>query len=227
MSRRDIKVEMRRRSAPSDDPVSLHRRFLSVMRNSQTRWWDPAAPIADPKVRGSLEHQVDLGPALSRGGAGYVAYVHRSPDYTADQALYDDRLILGFSLSQEEYGDLLGSALVCLLEAFAPYRVQVISDRGLMLDDYDVTLELAGVSGKDEDGRDGVARLWPATFLDDELCRRTFGLSADEVAARLAGVVERAESRSGGVFLVATTELLGRDELVALDLALRRRLTGP
>jgi hypothetical protein len=72
--------------------------------------------------------------------------------------------------------------------------------------------------GADIDGRDGVYRMWLVSYFDDELCRRSFGLSAREVVHSAAPACEHAALWSGGALLVVTSELVaGRkalDELI-------------
>ncbi|MEO1170980.1 MAG: hypothetical protein AAFX94_02860 [Myxococcota bacterium] len=63
-----------------------------------------------------------------------------------------------------------------MISAFQPYRASVITDEDIALDDWDLAVAKSATSGRDEDGRDSVLRIWPLSFFDEELLGRSFGV---------------------------------------------------
>lgn len=222
MTRREVKFEMRRRAQVNDNPHTLHDRFLAAMRTAGHPWWNSDVQFDGLHLEGNLECQVDVSKGLPGDAIASLAYVHRGADYLQDKALFDDRFVATLHVDSDVYADFVNAGLGRLLEAFRPYRAQLILDEDLALDDWDAAIVKGGVTGKDEDGRDGMIRLWPVVFLDDELCLRSLGMSPDMVVGRLMGKIERVQRCFGGTLIVATSELLDPDGVVATD----RRIRG-
>lgn len=216
-----IRFEFRRRTRASDDYMELHRRLLNHLRKAGDPWWNPKTSISNPDMREGLETQVNLGPGLPRNVTGYVSYVFRDPSYSLDTAEFDDRLILDASVEQPDYELMAVHLFPILVEGFRPYRAGVVIDEELALDDWDRAIEIFQASGRDADGRDGVIRIPPVCFFDNELCRRAFRLRPEALARRLQGSTREAKVIDGGILIIASLELLGKDNLVALDDHLR------
>lgn len=220
-----MKVELRRRARHDDDPGGLHARFLKVMGEVGSPWWNGNAEIAGVSFEGKLECQVGLSRGLPGDAVGSLAYVHRGADYLKDQALFDDRFVATFYLDDAGYRALVDTGFEHLVRAFGPYRGQIILDEDLALDDWDAAVARGGSTAKDEDGRDGMHRMWPVVFLDDQLCRRALGIPPGTVADRLKGEVERTNLLHGGILVIASSDLLSVDTLVATDQRIRQRLS--
>jgi hypothetical protein len=105
-----------------------------------------------------------------------------------------------------------------------PGGKRLVLDEDLALQDWDEVVALREATGKDIEGRDSVFRLGPVNHLDRELCRRAFGLVPEEVARALNGRVEAASVLLDGVFIVASSRLISRDELEVLNRNLREAL---
>ncbi len=68
-------------------------------------------------------------------------------------------------------------------------------------------------------------RIAPVSFFDDILCRRAFGIGAEEVVRRAAPECEHAELLLGGAFLIVTSEIVvGRTALDALNARVMQRI---
>jgi len=221
---KEVKVELRRRTRSDEDPRQLHARFIEVMREVGAPWWKPDAQIAPLKIDGKLEYQIGINRGLPDDAQGTLAYVHRGADYLKDQALFDDRFVATFHVDDAEYEALANEGFKHLLSAFTPYRGHIILDEDLALDDWDAAIARGVSSGRDEDGRDGIYRIWPVSFFDETLCGRVFGSSAGLLAERWAGEVERAELCFGGIFLVATSRLVDAEAVAEIDKTLRQLL---
>jgi hypothetical protein len=224
VNEREVKLEMRRRAHAEDDPHALHERFLAVMRSNGHPWWNSEANLGRLNLGGELECQVDVSKAMSGGATASLAYVHRGSDYIQDRALFDDRFMATVRVDQDGYSTLVNRRLQAFLHAFEPYRAQLILDEDLALADWDAAIATNATTGKDEDGRDGMIRLWPVSFFDDELCRRALGVSPEVVTNRLVGRVERIERCVGGTLIVATSSLLDADGVIATDRNIRTSL---
>ena len=224
MTRREVKFEMRRRVRVTDDPHTMHERFLAAMRAAGRPWWNSDTEFGGLDLNGNLECQVDVSKGLPGDTIASLAYVHRGADYLQDKSLFDDRFVATFHVDGDEYADFLNAGLEHLLDAFRPYRAQVILDEDLALDDWDLAITKSVDTGKDEDGRDGIIRIWPVIFLDDELCRRALGMSPEDVVNRLMGKVERVQRCFGGTLIVAASGLLDSDGVVAIDRRIRELL---
>jgi hypothetical protein len=224
MTTREVKFEMRRRAHVNDDPQALHQGFLAAMRTAGHPWWNSDAKFGELDLHGKLECQVDVSEGLPGDAIASLAYVHRGTDYLQDKALFDDRFVATLQVDDGRYAEFVNAGLGPLLDAFRPYRAQVVLDEDLALDDWDVAIARSGKTGKDEDGRDGMIRLWPVVFIDDELCRRSLAMSPDMVVNRLEGKVERLERLFGGILIVASSELLDLDGVVATDRRIRKLL---
>lgn len=224
MTRREVKFEMRRRAQVNNDPHALHEQFLAAMRAAGRPWWNSDAEFGGLDLDGNLECQVDVSKGLPGDAIASLAYVHRGADYLQDKALFDDRFVATLHVDGDGYAEFVNAGLGHLLDAFRPYRAQLILDEDLALDDWDAAIAKSGDTGKDEDGRDGMIRLWPVVFLDDELCRRSLGMSPDMVVNRLTGKVERVERCFGGTLIVATSGLLDSDGVMATDRRIRELL---
>ncbi len=217
---------MRRRARVEDDPHALHARFLLAMRTAGRPWWNTEEEFGGLDLEGKLECQVDVSKGLPNGAVASLAYVHRGADYLHDKALFDDRFVATLHVDRPQYANLVNSCLWPILEAFRPYRTQLILDEDLALDDWDAAITKSGDTGRDEDGRDGMIRLWPVVFLDDELCHRALGIGPDMVVNRLTGKVERVQRCFGGTLIVATSELLDVSGVVATDRRIRELLAA-
>lgn len=222
MTRREVKFEMRRRAKVNDNPQALHEQFLATMRKAGPPCWNSDEEFGGLDLGANLECQVDVSRGLSGDAIAGLAYVHRGADYLQDKALFDDRFVATLHVDSVGYAAFVNAGLEYLLEAFRPYRAQLILDEDLALDDWDAAIAKGGATGKDEDGRDGMIRLWPVVFFDDELCRRSLSMSPDMVVNRLLGKVERVERCFGGTLIVATSELLDSEGVLATD----RRIRG-
>ncbi|MEZ6136185.1 MAG: hypothetical protein R3C53_14925 [Pirellulaceae bacterium] len=220
-----IKIEMRRRSDPSDDVAALHAHLVQGLTELIPNWWNAGATINEPDLDNGLESQVNLGPGLPDNAQGYVAYVFRDANYSRDLAEFDDRLVLDIRVASKEYREAVNELFPSLVRVFEPYRASIILDEDLALDDWESANERGRQTGKDEDGRDGVIRIPPVGFFDNAFCLRVFGLDDGEFARRLDGVAEKTLRLNDGIFFVFSMEMLDRKQLVDLDQRVRSELS--
>ncbi len=105
-----------------------------------------------------------------------------------------------------------------LLEIFGAYRAALETDADIAAADHSRLVTLYRGRGPDRNGRDGVIRIWPVNFFDEVLCRRAFGIGAEEVVRRAEPECEHAEFILGGAFLIVTSDIVrGETALDALN----------
>ncbi|QDU43441.1 hypothetical protein Mal52_19150 [Symmachiella dynata] len=157
-----------------------------------------------------------LNPYLKANIKGAISYAARYSQGMSDKAIFDDVLTLNLEENAIHYAQFSGCIFEDIVKAFVAYRATIILDLDLDIDDYEDIVELAQKTGKDIDGRDTVYRFNPINYFDDQLCHRAFGFGAEEVVTRLDGEIERAVIQEGGALIIATTDLVDRDNLYAL-----------
>lgn len=196
--------------------VALELAAIEQLGSGQMSWLDS---LLD---RGQGESaSLDLTPFLDTRFRGGISFAPRVANALAGTAAADDVLVVRFDKSDVEFSCFVRRAFPEVVTAFRPYRACVITDRDVAIDDFELVCERATSTGVDVDGRDGVFRLWPAMFLSDSLCRRSFSLDAAELVRRLHSKVPVAESKIDGAFLVLSEQPLVGTALDDLDSRIR------
>lgn len=221
-----MRIEMRRRSDPSDDVAALHTQLVKGLSALPRNWWNAGAKISEPDLATGLESQVNLCPGFPDNIQAYVAYIFRGATYSRDLAEFDDRLVLDIQVaSEEEYLNTVNELFPALVRVFEPYRASVILDEDLALDDWESANEKGRQTGKDEDGRDGVIRIPPVGYFDNVLCSRVFGFDDREFARRSTDFAEKTLRLNDGIYFVISTQMLDRKQLIDLDQRVRSGLS--
>ena len=141
----------------------------------------------------------------------------------------DDRLNIGprfdrISLSEFDYAGFCRSIAPAAIDAFGAYRAAMITDHEVWSADWEIIRHQAIEHNRSIAGRHGVIRIWPVSYFDDALCRRAWGLSAEEVLRRAAPACEEAYPLADGAFLLVTSELVRGDALDDLSESVMSRL---
>ena len=153
-------------------------------------------------------------------------YTPRFPAWLSeDKATSDDFLTLVIDAEKNDRATFCHETMPELIKTFEAYRATLETDRKVWVDDHMNRVNLYRGRGPDRDGRDTVERIAPVNFFDDILCRRAFGIGAEEVVRRAAPECERAEHMLDGAFLLVTTDIVtGRPALDALHDRVMRRI---
>ncbi len=216
---------IRRRPRLEEDRPSLNARFVDQLMQVQG-FWAPDKTAADAPVETDEDFaSLDLRRALIAGlGGGQLRYCPRFAGWVNDdQAMNDDFLKFRMDTRKVDYAAFCGTILPKLIGIFRPYRLKVVSDDPVDTADWEISRVLFKETRRRSDGRDGVHRIWPVSYIDDLLCQRSFGITAEEAVDRVAPECERAELLHGGAFLIVTSEIV--TGLAALD-ALNERVKG-
>lgn len=158
----------------------------------------------------------DLTPFLRKGLRGAISYSARFGSLAKDKAVFDDVLTIRIDELSIKYREFVNAVFEPLVFCFQAYRAAIVHDLDLDLDDYEQIVDRSRQTGQDVDGRDTVFRIHPVNFFDNELCKRAFGRSCDELAAALLGDVERVRATDSGLLLIVTSDFVDRQHLTPL-----------
>ena len=216
---------LRRRAVLDESSPELNARLVEQFVAIPS-FWDISKTADDTPFEFTGEAaSLDLGTALISGLAGQITYRPRFAGYLSrDIAQSDDFIWLRLDTEKANYAQFCSATLPQLIEVFGSYRAVAETDKAVRRRDNELIRSQWRADGPDLDGRDSVYRIWPVCFFDDLLCRRAFGIGAEEVAARAAPECERAEVLHGGAFLLVTSEVVVGPALDALNARVMARL---
>lgn len=214
-------LDIRHRARAAESAQARHARLLTAAGALPSPWGIDARNVTQTASiePGDLTRVIELGGALGKGLDGYLTYQFRGPDLE-DRAQFDDVLIIEFDSRQHALDTVVDAVLPAYVEAFDAYRAAVV-DQEAALANWPAVVELSQSTGKDVDGRDGVHQFSVATFLDRELCRRTFALQPEEVIERLQGRVPAVVKLRDGVLIRGATRYLDATQLAGMDREMR------
>ncbi len=229
-----IKIMLRRRSDPHEPIEMVHDQIMEGLCALGLPWWQPDAHPPAPDCGADLAAYLDVSPLLGPFEPDVlratIDYVYRSAEYDEDDAELDDRMLLyldAATVSKAAYRELALVGFPGYVRAFRPYRGHVMTDVDLSIHEWRETSEIWRETGTHVTGRDNIWRIEPVAYFDRELCRRAFSLSPEDIVSRLSGKVERVEIIGDGVLIIATSAIVDRDELLAIDARIRAWLGVP
>jgi hypothetical protein len=219
---------MLRRRAALDELVSELNRKLVESFVVLSGFWAEGRHASDAAFSAGTGESatLDLRNSLTTGLKGQqILYAPRLAVYLdMDIAQSDDFLLFRLDTEKVNYQEFYSRTLPQLIDIFGPYRAMVETDKGVRRADWKVICDRSRETGRDIDGRDSVFRIWPVNFFDDLLCRRNFGIGAEEVVRRASPECERAEVLNGGAFLLVTSDLVVGAALNDLNARVMSRL---
>jgi hypothetical protein len=223
-----VEVMLRRRATLDEYVPELNTEFVEAFIAVPGFWAAGKRASDAPFDSGTGEcATLDLRKSLETGLTGQISYAPRLAGYlSSDIAMVDDFLVIRSNTEKMSYAEFCSRTLPRLVAIFRPYRAAIETDQEVAMADWEIVRTQRPETGKNIDGRDSVFRIWPANFFDDLLCRRSFGIGADEVVRRAAPECERAELLNGGAFLLVTTDLVVGDALNDLHARVMLRLNS-
>jgi hypothetical protein len=129
-----------------------------------------------------------------------------------DRALFDDYLDIEFTPTRVAFRSLIDPVFRCCVEYEPVYRAFVGLADFLFLD-RPVTIR--------KDWRNEVYRIHPVNFFDRELCKRAFKSTPSALVKKLKPHVEHIETVKGGLFVIASSEILDKNVCEELQARLR------
>jgi hypothetical protein len=218
---------MIRRRARLDEPIpQLNARFLEQFV-AVPGFWGEGKAAADAPFELGETGSLDLRKALRDGLSGQVVYMPRFAGYLSkDVSKADDTLRIRLDTDKIGYARFCAETLPQLLTIFGSYRGYVETDAKVRAADWDIVRQQSRKTGRDIDGRDGIFRIWPVCWFDDELSRRAFGIRAEEAVRRVAPECEHAELVGGCAFLIVTSAIVVGPNLDVLDARIKSRLSA-
>jgi len=204
---------IRSRPVAKETVSAKHEAFMKALLAVPGEWGSRgkrAPAVEEPgKEEGSLVHLKKLYPKSRRARAYY-----RNRGWLPDLAMCDDYFLLGFDPRKVDYESLARRAFLQYVEAFRAYFGEVL-DEEVGLRDYERSRET---------DRDHIGRISPVCFFDRKLCSRAIGLTPSAIAKCIAGHVEKVAVVHGGVFILATSEIVSPKEADQIDRRLRALL---
>ena len=201
------KIGLRHRAQPDETIPERHGRFLD-----RIAWlgspWNLSGIGSLPAIGAEFLVSLSFGDIFGSGIKGRLTYVYRSADYLEDNAQYDDSLFIEFKAGDMELDEIV-EVLPVFVEAFDAYRATLHNWNVTRSDDL---VAACRKTGKELNGRDGVYRINTINYFDRELCSRAFGLTPEQLVARLEGKVQLVSMIHDGVFMVyGSREMDARD----------------
>ena len=202
--------------------------FVAVVSNLPSPWGlVEGKGLKLPQVGTALSTHAKLRGKLGAGISGDLKIQYRDPTNLNDRAADDDAAVVEFDSSKVGWRQLIEDGLPGYVRAMGAYighlyRWDEAPAEWILLKD------AARKAGRNLDGRDGFFRFGPVSFMDRELCRRGCnGMTPEQVAERLAGIVPDARLFDDGVLIVAANHFPEQAEIVATDRRIRERLDLP
>jgi hypothetical protein len=221
-----IEARFRRRAVVGEIISELNDEFLSQLSKVKGLWLESKSVEDVFFDAGTGESAAsDLSPCLTAGIKGAISYASRLPAAIADKAISDDSIVLKFDDDEVNFEWFCNDVFPEVIKVFLPYRAAIVTDLDQDLDDFEDIVQESQRTGSDIDGRDSVFRIHPANYFDDLMCKRAFGLSANEVVEKLKTSVERAENFETGALLIISSNPLVGEQLFSMDSLVRKDLS--
>ena len=192
-----------------------HAHLVEGIKQSAPPWAWIDSPPPPPHPGGGLVAHANLGKHLGKGIRGQAYYQFRR-DFRGE-ASEDDFIELNFDAAKVNYKQLLHDVFPRYVVAFEAYVGQIQPD-DLINRDLDALRQLRF------DRRRMIHRIYPALFLDGELCRDALRIPQTEIVTRLEGHVERVQTFHNGVLIIASSEVLPLERIEGLTRELRNLL---
>ncbi len=221
-----IEAQFRRRAHPTDDVRELNQRMLAFSSLIPGFWAEGKSPHDSYFDPGRGESAAaDISQCLATGIEVGISYASRLPGSLSDTARCDD--VLSVRIDERDVDFLWFSRTIFpqLVRGFFPYRASVVTDLELDLHDFELICQEAQATNVDIDGRDTVYRFHCVNFYDKELCLRAFGLTPEQLSARLNNAVQ-AEVYEHGLLLIGSDAPLVGHQLLDLDRKLKSLLAA-
>ncbi len=165
-----------------------------------------SAPSLSEEEDDEFAVQVNMDKVVSPATKGEILYRFRTS--LRDEGMCDDYVVLEFDPAKVDYAGLSSGVFAQYLALFDAYRGHV-GPLQFRVIDFDSTRKL--------NLRHTVSRIYPLTFLDNELCVRNFSLTPSEIANRLQNHVEQVHRLDSGILIVASSKILSINESDTLN----------
>jgi hypothetical protein len=220
-----LTFKMSCRYAENEHPSALYAETYAELADLEAPWGLKGISMAPIQERKGAEtigvkyNKVGKNSPIKSFVFGYMS--RQRNGMPPDKALYDDTFTVEFypKKVQEDWKYLLDVVFVRYIAATQPYFGRLY-DTDIHANDVAPFDEASGESALNPayiDWRQGVYRVWPANFWDRELCRRSFGLSPEDVVRRLSGVVSSCRVLCDGVLVICSYEKLSSEEVLVLN----------
>jgi len=166
--------------------------------------WGLVQQLPAPDPGGGLSASLKVAKLLGKGLRGDLVYQFRRP--FRDDASQDDFINIVFDPEKVDYQQLVATIFLRYVSAFGGYYAEISDDEFIFMD-YDKRRELRS------DKRHGIYRIPPVSYLSQNLCLKSLGLTPNQVVERLQGKVEDVRTALDGVLIVLTSKALPTAEM--------------
>lgn len=219
-----VDVMMRRR-ARLDEPIATLNARLVEQFVAVPTFWGEGKTAADAPLEQDEIGSLDLRKSLRDGLSGQVIYKARFAGYLSkDAASADDSMRVRLNTDKIDYATFCTETLPRLITIFGSYRGYVETDAKVRAADWEVARQQSRKTGRNVDGRDGIFRIWPVCWFDEELSRRAFGIGVEEAVRRAALECEHVEVVAGCALLIVTSAIVVGANLDVIDARIKSRL---
>ena len=222
-----VELMIRRRATMEESQEELNGRVLQEFAKLPSFWRDGKTVSDAIFNKGEEQSSSLLIDVLGDAFTSQVSYTPRIPgQISRDRGMYDDFMILAINTEKTDYAAFCRNTVPKLLDILGAYLGALRTDKQVVREDH-TQLVASNVKNRRNrgDARSEVRRIWPVNFFDDTLCRRAFGIGAEDVVRRAAPECEHAEHMLGGASLLVTTDIVtGRPALDALHDRVMRRI---
>ena len=231
-----MKYQLMIRSRPNVDESipDKHSGFMAALAKIKDGWGligSERPRLKDKKLWSEFGTGVRLKGFLGTGIKGEVRYMRRETiafyktdkdhgEKYVDEGKNDDYFTITFDPHKVNYQALVQTAFPQYLAAFAPYTGE-IGDAEFGHLDFDEWRKTPGAGE-----RAAVYRIYPVSFWDQELCRRAFRLTPQQIEKRTSGNVEKVARLGDGVLIVASSQILNLEDADDINHRLKPLLTG-
>jgi len=201
-----IEARFRRSASVGESVAELNNALLRELSEIKGLWLEPKS-IEDVYFDAGTGESAasNLSSCLDKDIKGAISYASRLPASIVDKAISDDSIIFKFDSDNIDLKWFSYEVFPKIVKIFSAYRAAVITDLDQDLDDFEEIVQESQRTGRDVDGRDSVFRIHPVNYFDEMMCKRAFGISTNEVKARINDLVEQVELTREGVLLVVNT----------------------
>lgn len=206
-------VEVRSVVNPREERKAKFARFLAGLGKLAPPWSGVGSEVELDESGDFIAHA--SAASLFPVPEGDITLADRS--YLKDSAEFDDAL--GFSIEPltMDFRAFVYDVFPGLMSAFDGYY-------GEIADQEFIRADLEQRRALKIDARFSIYRLAPVTLISEQLCKRAFGMTASQVAMRLAGAVEHVSLRDPGVLIIQSSRPLSFDEAARMTWATKSLL---
>lgn len=221
-------LNVRHRPTMSETIEDRFAHFISVVRGLPLPWGlADGKELKLPPVGSALATHAKLRGKLGPGVSGDLKFQYRAAGNLDDRAADDDSVVVEFRSDAVTWDCFVNEGFTGFVSAMGAY-IGYLYRWDESPEEWKCLQAVAKQAAKNLDGRDGLFRFGPVSFMDRELCRRGCnGMTPGQIVRQLTGTVPEVRLLNDGVLIVSADRFPEQSEIVAMDRIIRDRLALP